>query len=283
MNAQPTGQGLTPAQTGDSPPCLAAMPQAPSRQQIDTIEAGLLQLPQVEIPVQHRFAEQQGLYAREIVIPKDALMTGRVHKHQHVSIMISGDMTVLTETGMQRVKGYHCWICPPGTKRVGYAHEETRWLTVHHTDHMQPEGIEDALCEPMQIQPAHSELARADFQGFLTEYAVDTALMQLQVQDESDQTPFSGAQLVEVKASGIDGQGVFMTQPIAAGQVIAVARVEGKRTPAGRYTNHAPFPNAEMRLAGADVELVALTNIDAGNEVLVDYRQVLAAVNGVTA
>lgn len=128
--------------------------KTPSRQQIDTLEAGLLQLPQVDIPVQHRFAEEEGLYAREIVIPRGALMTGRVHKHQHVSIMISGDMTVLTETGMQRVKGYHCWICPPGTKRVGYAHEETRWLTVHHTDHMQPEGIEDALCEPMQALPA---------------------------------------------------------------------------------------------------------------------------------
>ena len=128
---------------------LVAAAQAPSRQQIDTIEAGLLQLPQVEIPVEHRFAEQQGLYAREIVIPAGTLMTGRVHKHQHVSIMVSGDMTVLTEQGMERVTGYHCWICPPGTKRIGYAHAETRWLTVHHTDHMQPEGIEDVLCEPM--------------------------------------------------------------------------------------------------------------------------------------
>ncbi len=131
--------------------------QTPSRQQIDTLEAGLLVMPQVEIPVEHRFAEQQGLYAREIVIPAGTLMTGRVHKHQHVSIMISGDMTVLTETGMQRVKGYHCWICPPGTKRVGYAHAETRWITVHHTEHMTPDGIEDVLCEPMQVLPAPNE------------------------------------------------------------------------------------------------------------------------------
>ena len=65
--------------------------KTPSRQQIDTLEAVLLQLPQIDIPVQHRFAEEEGLYAREIVITKGALMTGRVHKHQHVSIMISGD------------------------------------------------------------------------------------------------------------------------------------------------------------------------------------------------
>ena len=128
--------------------------KTPSRAQIDTFEAALLQQPQVAIPVEHRFAERENLYAREIVIPAGTLMTGRVHKHQHVSIMISGDMTVLTESGMQRVKGYHCWICPPGTKRVGYAHAETRWITVHHTEHMQPEGIEDVLCEPMQALPA---------------------------------------------------------------------------------------------------------------------------------
>ena len=147
---------LTP-QAADEEAISRALIEAaktPSRGQIDALESGLLQMPQIDIPVQHRFAEDAGLYAREIVIPKGALMTGRVHKFQHVSIMISGDMTVLTETGMERVKGYHTWICPPGTKRVGYAHEETRWLTVHHSEQMTPQGIEDYLCEPMQALPA---------------------------------------------------------------------------------------------------------------------------------
>lgn len=151
---------LTPPQ-GDGDAISRALMEAaktPSRQQIESVERGLLAMPQVHIPVEHRFAEEEGLYAREIVIPAGTLMTGRVHKHQHVSIMISGDMTVLTETGMQRVSGYHCWICPPGTKRVGYAHKETRWITIHHTEHMQAEGIEDVLCEPMQALPAHDEL-----------------------------------------------------------------------------------------------------------------------------
>lgn len=147
---------LTPKAPDDATISRALIEAAktPSRAQIDTFEAALLQQPQVNIPVEHRFAEQENLYAREIVIPAGTLMTGRVHKHQHVSIMISGDMTVLTETGMQRVRGYHCWICPPGTKRVGYAHAETRWITVHHTEHMQPDGIEDVLCEPMQALSA---------------------------------------------------------------------------------------------------------------------------------
>lgn len=149
---------LTPPDDGEAiGRALMEAAKTPSREQIDTLEAGLLQMPQIDIPVQHRFAEQEGLYAREIVIPKGALMTGRVHKHQHVSVMVRGDMTVLTEAGMQRVKGYHCWICEPGTKRVGYAHEETVWLTVHHTEHMTPGGIEDVLCEPMRALPCEKE------------------------------------------------------------------------------------------------------------------------------
>ncbi len=68
---------------------------------------------------------------REITIPADTLMTGKVHKFEHVSIMLSGLMTVLTETGIRTVEGPQVFISPAGTKRVGYAHTEVRWVTVH--------------------------------------------------------------------------------------------------------------------------------------------------------
>lgn len=250
----------------------------PDRGQIDALEAHMVKMPQIDIPVRHRFAEQEGLYAREIVIPKGALMTGRVHKHQHVSVMIRGDMTVLTEQGMQRVRGYHCWVCEPGTKRVGYAHEETVWLTVHHTEHMTPEGIEDVLCEPMHVKPADSQLAREDFAAFVIEYRVNMELMDQQVRNTFDQVPFpAGDWPLEVKASGVDGLGLFATAPIKEGALIAPARVSECRTPAGRYTNHSPNPNARMALRSyADIDLVATRDIAAGEEVFINYRAALA-------
>lgn len=251
---------------------------APDRAQLDALEARMVQLPQIEIPVQHRFAEKQGLYAREIVIPKGALMTGRVHKHQHVSIMIRGDMSVLTDKGMERVSGYRCWICEPGTKRVGYAHEETVWLTVHHTDHMTAEGIEDAICEPMHVKPADSLLARNDFASFLVEYQINTEVMDAQVSNTADQMPFpDGPWAVEVKASAVHGLGLFATAPIKAGDVVAPARIGKFRTPAGRFTNHAPNPNAHMaRQKHVGINLVASRDIAAGEELFINYRAALA-------
>lgn len=133
-----------------SPPALRpdlAPVAKPSRLQIERLEGHLAAMPQVEIPPVHRFAD--GLYAREITIPADTLMTGKVHLHEHVSIMLSGDMTVLTEGGIKRVQGPQVFISPAGTKRVGYAHSETRWVTVHvNADNGQDVGqIETRLVE----------------------------------------------------------------------------------------------------------------------------------------
>lgn len=124
----------------------------PSRAQIERLEEHLVQQPQVEIPAVHRFAA--GLYAREITIPADTLMTGKVHRHEHVSIMLSGEMTVLTEEGMRRITGPQVFISPAGTKRVGYAHTETRWVTVHTNpdDETDVELIEQRLVEPWSVQ-----------------------------------------------------------------------------------------------------------------------------------
>lgn len=131
---------------------MSAVPQAtayaPMRASIETLEETLVKLPQIDIPPVHRFAS--GMYVREITIPADTLMTGKVHLAEHVSIMLSGDMTVLTETGVRRVQGPEVFISPPGTKRVGYAHSEVKWVTVHLNpdDEQDISVIEARLVEP---------------------------------------------------------------------------------------------------------------------------------------
>lgn len=138
--------------THDVPPAaLLALASEPSRAQIERLEGFMAQHDQVEMPPVHRYAE--GLYAREITIPAGTLMTGRVHLFEHVSIMLRGDMTVLTEQGMERVQGPKVFISPAGTKRVGYAHEETVWVTVHTNpdDDTDVERIEARLAEPSSL------------------------------------------------------------------------------------------------------------------------------------
>jgi hypothetical protein len=139
---------MTPAAIDPHPPSA----YTPLRSKIERLEGTLAALPQVEIPQTHRFAA--GMYVREITIPADTLMTGKVHLAEHVSIMLSGEMTVLTESGMRLVRGPEVFISPPGTKRVGYAHTEVKWLTVHLNadDEQDVQAIESRLVEPWSIQ-----------------------------------------------------------------------------------------------------------------------------------
>jgi quercetin dioxygenase-like cupin family protein len=90
----------------------------------------LLKQPQSLPPPNHYFGKN--LYVREIVLKKGTIATGRVHKFDHVSIVLSGHMTVWTPyDGLQEVRGPCVTEVPAGTKRAGYAHEDTHWITAH--------------------------------------------------------------------------------------------------------------------------------------------------------
>ena len=88
---------------------------------------------------------------------------------------------------------------------------------------------------------------------------------------------------VQVSDSGIEGQGLFATAPIDFGEIIGPARISGKRTIVGRYTNHAKEPNARaVRWPSGDISFQAIKAISGnkgghlGDEITVDYRQVLS-------
>jgi hypothetical protein len=97
----------------------------------------------VEIPPKHYFAK--GLYGREITIPTGTLLTGKIHKYEHINFLLKGDISVLTEQGIKRIQAPATLISPPGTKRIGYAHSEVLWTTVHATEEKDPDQAELAL------------------------------------------------------------------------------------------------------------------------------------------
>jgi len=78
---------------------------------------------------------------------------------------------------------------------------------------------------------------------------------------------------VYVRASPIDGRGIFALCGFVAGELITPVRVGGKMTPAGRYTNHAKDANAEYRMySRGNLYMIALRDIDACEEITNDYR-----------
>lgn len=108
------------------------------------LEKSMLREEQVDIPVKHSFSG--GMYSREITIPKGTLLTGRIHKFDHFDVMISGDISVSTDDGeVKRLTGYHSFAGKSGKKRVGYAHEETHWITFHASPKNNPENMLDFL------------------------------------------------------------------------------------------------------------------------------------------
>jgi hypothetical protein len=103
-----------------------------SHERVYRLEEELQKLPQVDCPVWHHFAP--GLYARKMLIPKGTVLTGAVHRTEHLCI-VSGDIDVTTDDGMRRITDQHAILSSkPGAKRAGYAHEDTYWTTVHATN-----------------------------------------------------------------------------------------------------------------------------------------------------
>lgn len=117
----------------------ASPPTPDLRERIVALEDEMLKMPQVEIKTTHHFAP--GIYMREIFIPKGVLLTGKIHKTEHLNILSQGRLSVLTEGGIETLVASTVVKSQPGIKRAGYAYEDSVWITVHHN----PENEQDLL------------------------------------------------------------------------------------------------------------------------------------------
>ena len=86
----------------------------------------------IELPLVHHI--NNGLYAREIFLPKDTLLTGKVHNFDHLSTLSKGEVSIYTEDGLIRIKAPFTWQSQAGVKRLIFVHEDAVWTTYHVTD-----------------------------------------------------------------------------------------------------------------------------------------------------
>ena len=106
----------------------------------------MLEQPQVEIEPTHYFAD--GIYAREIVIPAGTLLTGKIHRTRHLNIVSKGKIAVVTEDGQKIIEAPCTFVAEAGTKRVGFALEDTVWTTIHASKETDLEKLETELIAP---------------------------------------------------------------------------------------------------------------------------------------
>ena len=126
----------------------ASLPTTPTIEQIRALERLIASGPTIDMDqhTSHHFAD--GVYARELFIPAGTVLTGKMHRQRHLNFLIQGDITVWTEEGMKRIQAPAVIPSEPGCKRVGYAHTDTRWVTVHGTHETDLARIESEVIEP---------------------------------------------------------------------------------------------------------------------------------------
>lgn len=263
-------------------------------EQVERLEAHLLDLPQAECPVVHHFGP--GTYIREVTLPAGVLAIGHAQRFEQLNIMLTGKVAVIGDDGQVKLlQAPMIFVGPPGRK-VGYVLETCTWLNVYATDERDVDTLEAMFLDKSAAFTAATEAAdladvaarqadRDDFAELVAQAGFTPETVRAQSENTADQIPMPNGQglKVTIRDSAIEGKGVFLSAPAEAGELIGPARIFGMRTPLGRFTNHSQTPNARfVKSDSGDIDLFATRRIAGcagggkGEEVTVDYREALA-------
>jgi hypothetical protein len=112
------------------------------------LEGALLQLPQVDMPVQHEFCA--GLYARTMHIPAGTILTGAIHREESFFLVRKGELIVSTDNGPCTLRSGDMSISKIGTKRAGIALTDVEVTTFHAnpTNEQEPQKLWDLFTIP---------------------------------------------------------------------------------------------------------------------------------------
>lgn len=260
---------------------------------IADLEKEMLDMPQADCPVAHHFGP--GIYIREVTLPAGIFAVGHAQKFDHLNIMLTGKVAIVDEGKVRVLEAPLIFTGKPGRK-VGYVIETCVWQNVYATEETNIDALEAYYLDKSENWKAYdkeqSEIAyalnqpdREDFEQVLKDFGFNAETVRQQSEDESDQIdmPVAFKAVAQVRDSNIEGKGLFLSWHTMSGQIIAPARIAGKRTPAGRYVNHSMNPNCKyVADENGDIYLMSLRDIDGckgggcGEELTVDYRQALA-------
>jgi hypothetical protein len=149
-------------------------------QAVDQLEALMLEQGElVDCPLVHRFTD--GMYIRQIFMPKGTLITSKIHKTQHPYTVSLGAVAVSIDGGdWERIVAPYTGITNPGTRRILYILEDCIWTTYHPLPDMKSEyndlidgdldkilkDIEDKILEP-HINQITGSNANEDYKKIL--------------------------------------------------------------------------------------------------------------------
>ena len=119
------------------------------REKTNTLATAMMQTGEADMngknscPVKHSFAD--GMYIREIFMPKGTLLISKIHKKKHPYFVLKGKVQVSTEEGVVVIEAPYHGMTEPGTRRTLLVEKDTVWITVHKTEHKDLVEIEKEI------------------------------------------------------------------------------------------------------------------------------------------
>jgi len=98
---------------------------------------------EIDLGVVHNFSD--GLYAKQMVIPKGYVVGQHAHKYSHLSILAKGKVIVKTDKAKKEYTAPACLEIKEGVNHAIEALEDTVWFCVHATDETDIEKIDEVL------------------------------------------------------------------------------------------------------------------------------------------
>lgn len=244
---------------------------------VKALEAELLKMPQADIVTEHTFLP--GIYERKITIPAWTVLTGAAHKTDYHVRLEKGTIAVNTDDGVKVFTAPYDFSAKAGMQRAGRVFDdEVIWVDVYDN----PDNCTDlAVLEGrLYVVPecgladsrTDVQKAKIDYGMFLYQIGMNQDEINKIVYIESDLMDMPEGVCVELRDSPIHGKGLFATRDFEIGELVCPGRLNGKRTPGGRFINHSFNCNVKPEKKQDDIFAIAVRKINAGDELLVDYR-----------
>lgn len=105
-------------------------------------------LPLLKCEEKHYFGPH--IYIKEVTMPAGAVIVGKVHKVEHMCVMLTGRMVLVTEDDVKKE------ICAPATfvgkpgRKVAYILEDTVFQNIYSTDETDIEKLENMFVDNSQ-------------------------------------------------------------------------------------------------------------------------------------
>jgi hypothetical protein len=96
--------------------------------------------------VQHRYAD--GVYCREYYMVPGQVAVSMMHRKKNFLVLLTGEVTIWSESGKSRLKAPQLLTTWPGTKRIVKAHTEVTIVTFQGSHETNLEKLEEELMVP---------------------------------------------------------------------------------------------------------------------------------------